>query len=78
MNKEVSAPETGNWRSRGIRDREGNEGQSVISGDNQRKIHNWGKSRDTLLWKATETAENGPAHHHWEEVWGCSLSTSTT
>lgn len=49
MNKEVSAPATGNWRNRGIRDREGNEGQRVISGDYQRKTHNWGKNRDTPL-----------------------------
>lgn len=88
MNKEVSAPETGNWRSRGIRDREGNEGQSVISGDNQRKTHNWGKSRDTLLWKATEIFS-----HRWKwscssplpqglvgrkRWWRCSLPTSTS
>lgn len=84
MNKEVSAPETGNWRNRGIRDREGNEGQSVISGVDQRKTHNWGKSRDTLLWKPTVTAENGPAHHHCPQGsagrkrwWRCSLPTSS-
>lgn len=84
MNKEMSAPATGNWRNRGIRDREGNEGQRVISGDNQRKTHNWGKNRDTLLWKPTVTAENGPAHHHCLQGsvgrkgwWRCSLPPST-
>lgn len=38
MNKEVSAPETGNWRNREIgeiRNRERNEGYSAISEDSQ-------------------------------------------
>lgn len=55
MNKEVSAPETGNWRNGGIRDRERNEGHSVISGDNQGKPHNWGKSIDTFLLETYHT-----------------------
>lgn len=70
MNKEVSAPETGNWRSRGIRDRERNEGHNVISGDNQGKTHNGGKSIDTLLWKPTALPQNGPACSRCPQGWG--------
>lgn len=47
----MSAPETGNWRNRGIRDKKRNECHNVIYGNNQRKTHNWDKSIDTLLWK---------------------------
>lgn len=38
----MSASETGNRRNRSIRER--NEGDSSVSGDNWRKIHNWGKT----------------------------------
>lgn len=61
MNKEVSAPETGNWRNREIKNRGRNEGYNVISEDNQGKTHNWGKSIDTVFWKPNAPAENGSA-----------------
>lgn len=63
MNKEVPALETGDRRNERIRDREKTESLGVISRDNQGKAHDRDKNINTLFWKPTAPAENGPACH---------------